>query len=65
MNRQELMKYEKNSVRINYSNRVGDQSRTGFVYSVTQECVIFWPFEIEDEVPIPFKDINGISTNLE
>ena len=56
------MKYEKSSVRIDYSNRVGDQSRTGFVYSVTSKCVIFWPFEMESEVPILFKDIKSIET---
>ncbi len=65
MNRQELMKYEKSSVRVDYTTEIGEQSRTGWAYSVTQEVLILWPYEMEKEVRIKFKDINGISTNLE
>lgn len=60
MKRIELMKYEGQSCRVVYTNKVGEQRRTGHIYSVTQEVLIFWPFEMEKEVRIPFDDIKEI-----
>ncbi len=49
-------------MRVNYVTEIGEQSRTGWAFSVTQEVLILWPYEMEKEVPIKFKDIKGIET---
>jgi len=60
MIRSYLLKYEGCSIRITYKNEVGEQIRTGVLYSVTQKVIIFWPFEIDNEIPIEFEDIDSI-----
>jgi len=60
MIRSYLLKYVLCSVKIDYNTEIGEQVRTGTLYSVGQEVVIFWPFELESEVLIKFEDINTI-----
>lgn len=60
MIRSYLLNYEGCSVKVTYVNEIGEQIRTGTLYAVGQEIVLFWPFELEGEVPIKFEDIKEI-----
>lgn len=66
MKRSELMKYEQQSVRLSYKILTGDRIcphiRSGVIYSITQEVVVFWPLNVSKkrEVLIPFEDIKSI-----
>jgi len=60
MERFELVNYEQCSVRIDYSTEIAEQSRTGIIYAVTQDLVVFWPFEQEKEIRIPLADVKNI-----
>ncbi|MBA7527663.1 hypothetical protein ES705_19841 [subsurface metagenome] len=60
MIRSYLLKYEGCSVKIDYETEIDEQIRTGTLYSVGQEVIIFWPFELESEVLIRFEDIKSI-----
>jgi len=62
MERYELLKYEQQSVRLTYVNEVGPQTRSGFIYAISQEVVIFWPLNTEKELRILFKDIKDIES---
>jgi len=60
MERYELLKYEGRSVRLTYQNEIGLQIRTGVMFSITMEVVVFWPLNVDNEIMIPFKDIKDI-----
>lgn len=66
MKRSELLKYEGESVMLNYKNRIGPQTRSGHIKAVTMEIVIFWPLSTEKdiEIQIPFADINSVEELL-
>jgi hypothetical protein len=61
MTRSELLKYEGESVRLDYNTKIGPQSRTGVIYSVTMKVVIFWPLEEDKEIPIPIDNIQNLT----
>ena len=62
MKREDLLKYEGESVLLKYNNAIGPQSRTGFIKAVTLRSVIFWPMNTEEEIEIliPFADVDDI-----
>ena len=60
MDRSELIRYEGESVQLDYTKGDHPQSRAGIIYSVTMKVVIFWPFEQEVEIEIPFEDIDNV-----
>ena len=63
MDRLKLIKYEGESVLLNYTKGDHPHSRTGLVYSVAIKVVVFWPFEDDNqevEIFIPFEEINDI-----
>jgi len=60
MDRSELIRYEGESVQLDYIKGDHPHSRAGIVYSVTMKVIIFWPFEQDIEIPIAFEDITGI-----
>lgn len=63
MNRGKLIDFEGHSVRITYEIMTGDKvcphTRSGHLYAVTEEVVVFWPLNTHKrtEVRIPFKDV--------
>lgn len=59
MKRELLLKYEQKSCLLSYNTKIGPQERTGFIYSITQEVVVFWPLNADNEVRIPFKDVEN------
>lgn len=66
MERQDLLRYEGLSVMLKYEGKDSfEHTRTGYIYSVTMERVIFWPICDDDksiEIRIPLKDIKDIKT---
>ena len=62
MKRSELLKYEGESVMLEYKNRIGPQIRAGHIKAIAMETVIFWPLSTEKdiEIQIPFVDINSV-----
>jgi len=60
MDRSELIRYEGESVQLDYTKGDHPHSRAGIVYSVTMKTVIFWPFEQDIEISISFEEIDNI-----
>lgn len=66
MNRGNLLQYEQTSVRLSYKIMTGDRmcphTRSGVIYSVTEEVVVFWPLNVskKTELRIPFEDIKKV-----
>ena len=60
MTRKELLKYEQSSVSLEYRNDIGPQQRSGIIYCITQNVVVFWPFEADNELHIKFENIINV-----
>ena len=69
MKRQELIRYEGLTVMLKYEGKDSfTHTRTGYVYSVTMERVIFWPLSDDEEsieIRIPLEDVRNIKTLIE
>lgn len=66
MKRGELLKYEGESVMLEYKNKIGPQTRAGHIRAIAMETVIFWPLSTEKdiEIQISFTDINSVEKLL-
>ena len=60
MDRSELIRYEGESVQLDYTKGDHPHSRAEIVYSVTMKAIIFWPFEQDIEIEIPFEEIDNV-----
>lgn len=64
MKRDELLMYERSSVRMEYQKGTGTHIQTGTVFAVGLKYVLFWPIdddENEVEILIKIEDVKCIS----
>ena len=61
MKRSELLKFEGRSVRIKYKSGNWDHDRTGIIYAVGMNVIVFWPFEHDDEIKILLEDVSNVA----
>ena len=68
MTRSDLIRYEGLTVMLRYKGKDSfEHTRTGVVYSVTMERIVFWPLcddEESIEIRIPLSDVKDVKPLL-